>query len=119
MRKSDIFPAISNIIIRSFDLETNGFNERTVTSGQIVRFFGGNQDHCMLFPMTDGTETYMVREYSDWDNGSSIYKDLLNTFLGWDSVIVETGGIIGRKLMETVNVSIDNMVETPMNATTE
>lgn len=69
--------------------------------------------------MTDGTESYMVREYSEWDNCSSVYKDLLETFMGWDSVIVETGGIIGRKLMEMVNVSIDNMVETPMNATTE
>ena len=42
----------------------------------------------------------------EWDNDSNVYKDFVEIFTGWDSIIVNTGGIINRQLLSTAIVSI-------------
>ena len=75
----------------------------------LARFFGG--DDTKLVPISNYGQTNLRRDYSEWDNDSNIYKDFLDVFMGWDSIIVDTGGIIGRKLLDIVNLAFDNRTE--------
>jgi hypothetical protein len=39
--------------------------------------------------------------------------------MGWDSIIVDTGGIIGRKLLDIVNLALDNRMELKNTSTNQ
>lgn len=39
--------------------------------------------------------------------------------MSWDSVIVNTGGVIGRKLMSVMDIEVDSRVEMSYDDTTE
>ena len=39
-------------------------------------------------------------------------------FMKWDSVMVNTGGVINRKLMSIVNVIVDDLIEISAGDTT-
>ena len=105
--KTEMLRPISQIMSRSYSFEDNVFEMRKHDSQKIVNFFGGDQNSSKIPGISpDGTLNY-EREVSEWSNDVNVYRDFLNIFMKWDSVRVNAGGAIGRKLMSVVNLGID------------
>ena len=114
-RKTDALIPISDIHMRRYDPATNTFVASSpVKSSELTRFFGGDR----LVPQENAGKRNIVREASEWDNDFNIYKDFVDLFMKCDSVILNAGGVISRKLMSTVLIKADNMVD-PNSTTTK
>lgn len=116
--KTDMYIPISKLVTRTFSLEANTFAQREYESNQIIRFFGGNDDNNKIKPLMQDQTYNIVRDVSQWSNETNIYRDFVDMFMKWDSVMVNTGGVINRKLMSIVNVIVDNLVEISAGDTT-
>lgn len=113
--KTDILVPISDIFMRRYDLETNSFTKPPpLKSSSITKFFGGNR----LVPQENTGKRNVVREASEWDNDFNTYRDFVDMFMKCDSVIINVGGVIDRKLMSTVLLKADNTIS-PSSTTTK
>lgn len=114
-RKTDALIPISDIRMRRYDPATNSFAAPyLLESNAVTRFFGGDR----LVPQVNAGKRNVVREASEWDNDFNTYKDFVDMFMKCDSVILNAGGVIDRKLMSTVLLKVDNMVD-PNSTTTK
>lgn len=117
--KSNMFLPMSDITMRTYDMNSNTFAKRDYESGTIVKFFGGNTEENKMVPLRNGVETNIARDVSEWSNDTNIYNDFVDVFSKWDSIVVNCGGVINRKLMSVVNLGIDSRVEMSEGDTTE
>ena len=120
-RKSDINHNISQITIRNYDINSNTFGYKTYSSQQIVNFMAGQSNKNVKMTNVDPTEnSFITRDVSDWDNDINVYNDMVDVFMNYDSVLINIGGAIGRRLMDCFNIAIDSRPDTiPSDKTTE
>lgn len=107
-RMSDILSPISKIITSSYDLKTNSFTTNEFSSEKLVQFFGGDDTNNKLNVLTTDQDMFIQRQSSDWNNDFNVYEDFVNIFTQWDSILINIGGVLSRKLMEVVSITIDN-----------
>lgn len=119
LRKSDIYMPISKMVMRTYDMESNTFTKKDYSSNSIINFFGAENSMNRLTPIEPTQEFNVVREASEWDNDFNVYKDFLDMLIKWDSIVVNTGGAINRKLMDTVELLVDSRVEMSTSDTTQ
>lgn len=117
--KSNLFLPMSNITTRTYDINSNTFAKRDYESGTIVKFFGGNTEENKMAPLQNGVDVNITRDVSEWSNDTNIYNDFVDVFSKWDSIVVNCGGVINRKLMSVVNLGIDSRVDMSGGDTTE
>lgn len=98
-------------------MDSNNFSMKEYPSDTLVGFFGGQ--HSKLSPIEQNSQQNIVREMSEWDNDFNIYGDFVDMFMKWDSVMVNTGGVIDRRLMSVVNINVDNVIGMSTSDTTK
>lgn len=105
-RMTDILVPISDIEVTSYDEMGGYFLTREYTSNRITTFFGGKESK--IKPIQNEKKVNLRRNASQWSNDTNIMNDMLKAFLSWDSILLNIGGVIDRRLMDILDLEVDN-----------
>jgi hypothetical protein len=111
MRKSDILNSLSRIQVMSYDPKTNDIVPHDYSSKRIISFFLGGESYGKDSRLRDVDNTDYQRSVSEWDNDTNVYQDFVDLFMGFDSLVVNLDGVQERKLMDIVEISIDDRAD--------
>lgn len=97
---------------RTFSFEANEFGMRDYSSQSIINFFVGRDEKLNRLKSVDPkTISNIVRDVSEWDNDTNVYKDFVDIFTKWDSIIINIGGVINRRIMSKVLISVNQRMD--------
>lgn len=110
---------LSKIVTRTFSLGSNEFAMYEHKSSAIAKFFGGDDQRNKVHELEYDDSHNPVRDVSEWSNGENVYRDAVDMFMNWDSIRVNAGGVLGRRLMSMVSITVDQRQNGSVEDTTE
>lgn len=105
IKRGDLFQDLSRIKTFSYSLQNGDFSSINVAPEEITNEDGGDK----TIPTKTDEQTNMERVVTQWDNDLNIYKEFLDRIVKYDSMVLNIGGVINRRLWDCVIVVFDNL----------